>query len=272
MKSSFLTKWAYLKIRFLEQIQYRAAAWAGVATQIAWAGMYIMLYSTFLENGTQGDMTNSQMATYIWLQQAFLSLLNVYNVDKEIFDQIRTGDIVMDLVKPVKIYDIWYYKTLGKKLAMVLLRFVPLLAISLFPIWGQFRLIIQTNPILLISSITALVLATSLTMSYIMIMLSLAMILISAESIRTVFRLTLEFLGGAIIPISFMPQTMQAILKFTPFYYMQNAPFNIYSGYINDYKEIGIMLITQIVWIIILTVISKIIIGKRTKKMIIQGS
>ena len=63
---------AYLKIKFLNEIQYKIAALAGVITQFAWGWMYIMLYTAFLKNGNANDYTISQMSTYIWLHQAFL--------------------------------------------------------------------------------------------------------------------------------------------------------------------------------------------------------
>ena len=34
---------SYFKIKFLNEIQYKVAAFAGVCTQIAWGAMYIML-------------------------------------------------------------------------------------------------------------------------------------------------------------------------------------------------------------------------------------
>ena len=38
---------SYLKIKFLNEIQYKVAAFAGICTQFAWGAMYIMLYSVF---------------------------------------------------------------------------------------------------------------------------------------------------------------------------------------------------------------------------------
>lgn len=43
------TYFAYFKIKFLNEIQYKVAAIAGVLTQLVWGGMYIMLYTVFFE-------------------------------------------------------------------------------------------------------------------------------------------------------------------------------------------------------------------------------
>ena len=98
---------AYFKIKFLNEIQYKVAAIAGALTQFAWGFMYIMLYTAFLKEGTS-DYSISQMSTYIWLNQAFFALFNMWSIDKEILEQCRIGTVSMELVKPISLYNIWY--------------------------------------------------------------------------------------------------------------------------------------------------------------------
>ena len=93
----------------------------------------------------------------------------------------------------------------------------------------------------------------------------------SPKGIKTVFHLIADFLSGLVIPLAFMPDKLVSFLKFTPFYYMQNLPFNIYIGYITDEKEILVSIIFQIIWIILLTVIGKELLEKKIKKIEIQG-
>ena len=59
------------KIRFINGLQYRIAAWAGLATQFAWGFMNILLFHAFYtENPANFPMTFEQFAAYTWLQQA----------------------------------------------------------------------------------------------------------------------------------------------------------------------------------------------------------
>ena len=70
--------WSFFRMRFLGSLQYRAAAWAGIATQFAWGFMQLLMYRAFYEAGPAAfPMEFSQLATYIWLQQAFLLTSNV---------------------------------------------------------------------------------------------------------------------------------------------------------------------------------------------------
>lgn len=263
--------WAYFKLKFLNEIQYKVAALAGVLTQFAWGAMYIMLYTTFLKNGTANDYTTSQMCSYIWLHQAFLMMFNLWKVDKDIMEECETGNIAMELVKPVNLYTIWHSKTLGKKLAMTILRAIPILLICSLPILGIYKLQGPVNIQAFIFFIIVLVLSITLFISYAMTMYVCIMKTISSRGIITTFQLIMEFCSGAIIPIAFMPNNVITILKFTPFYYMQNVAFNVYNGYIANTTEILQIIIMQIVWIALFTMIGVKVMNKQLSKIVVQG-
>ena len=262
---------AYFKIKFLNEIQYKIAAIAGICTQFAWGAMYIMLYSVFLNNSSNHTMTISQMSTYIWLQQGLYMLFNIWSIDKNILEQIKDGSISMELLKPVELYKIWHAKTLGRKIALVVLRVVPLFIVcNILPlgIYG-FSLPIDLKAGILF--FITLILATLLVMSYIMLIYISVIFTKSPRGIKMVFQLVAEFFSGLIIPLAFMPDKLVNVLKLTPFYYMQNLPFNIYIGYTKDLNEIIFSIILQIFWISILTAFGKILLDKKIKKIEIQG-
>ena len=119
--------------------------------------------------------------------------------------------------------------------------------------------------------VITLTLATLLVMAYIMIIYIAVIFTTSPRGIKMVFQLVAEFFSGLVIPLAFMPDKIVKILKFTPFYYMQNLPFNIYIGYTTDDNEIYLSIIVQILWIIALTFLGKRILNKKIKKIEIQG-
>lgn len=261
----------YLKIKFLDNIQYKIAALAGVLTQFAWGGMYIMLFATFLKNGTSFDMTISQMSTYIWLQQAFFMMFNLWSIDRDVLDTVVSGNIAMELVKPVNLYNIWHARNFGLKMGTTILRCIPMIIICMLMPLGEYGLAIPSSFINFIFFVITLILSMFLVISYIMIMLGVLMSTVSAHGIRIVFQLVSEFLSGMVIPITFMPDFLVKIIKFTPFYYMQNVSFNIYSGYISDITEMIKIVGLQFFWLVLLTVVGRILIKKQEKKIVVQG-
>ena len=123
----------YFKLKFISGLQYRAAAWAGIATQFFFGFVYIMVYIAFYESGGKEiPMTLPQIVTYLWLNQAFLALINQFTRDPELFKLVRNGGISYELARPKNLYFMWYFKMLGRRLSDVLLRFIPLMLITAF--------------------------------------------------------------------------------------------------------------------------------------------
>ena len=254
------TNLAFFKLEFNQAIQYRASALVGVLTQIAWGLMYIFLYSSFMNNSVGStDMTIEQMSTYIWLQQGFLMLINIWRIDPKIFADIKTGNVSMQLVRPIKLYKMWYYSVLGNKVARTLLRCI------------QMRFMFQTDPFLLTTSIVSLVLTCLMNVAYTLIVIDLVFITHDETTIRQVFNIILQFLSGLIIPLQFMPEWLLSILKFTPFYYSTNLSFNIYNGYYNDPKEVLMGIGIQLVWLIVFLFIGNLLLKKKMKRVTVLG-
>ena len=57
-------------------------------------------------------MEFDQLASYIWLQQAFLAFFAVWILDNEIFEEIRSGNVAYELCRPLDLYNLWFVKTL----------------------------------------------------------------------------------------------------------------------------------------------------------------
>lgn len=263
---------AYFKMKFLNEIQYKISALAGIATQFAFGFMYIMLFTSFI-NGSDPSNTvfSKQIVTYIWLQQAFYALFAFWSIDKDVFESISSGNLAYELTRPVKLYDIWFVKTLGLKIGRTILRVVPIFLICMLPILGEFRMALPVTAMAGFWFIITMIFSIILFLSYIMIIYIITITAISAQGVKMVFSLIGDFFSGGLIPIVLMPGVMQTILKYTPFYYVQNIPFNIYNGYISGNLEIIKIMGMQIFWIIVLISFGKWLMNRSMKKVVIQG-
>lgn len=125
--------WSFFRIRFLCGLQYRAAALAGIATQFAWGGMNVLLFWAFYNSDPSVfPMGFSQTSCYIWLQQAFMTLLFLWFLDNEIFENIRTGNIAYELARPMDLYNMWFVKNAAARLSRAVLRCLPILCVAAF--------------------------------------------------------------------------------------------------------------------------------------------
>ena len=97
---------SYFKLRLITNFQYRAAALAGVSTQLFFGFMYIMLYLALFESnkGISTPMNLSEIVTYIWLGQAFFALTYAALKDNDLIEMIKNGNIAYELIRPQNFY------------------------------------------------------------------------------------------------------------------------------------------------------------------------
>jgi ABC-2 type transport system permease protein len=258
------------KIRFINRLQYRIAAWAGLATQFAWGFMNILLFHAFYsENPANFPMTFEQFASYTWLNQALLMLFNTWFWDNSIFDDIMSGNIAYELARPVDLYNMWLVRNMATRLAGTALRCIPVLIVA-FLLPKPFGLILPVNIftfcLFIISAIFAFIIVNLYCMFYYII----CFYTINSSGVRIIACSLSLIFSGHIIPLPFFPENILKVLNILPFASMQNMPFFIYSGYWNT-KESLIRIMIQLIWIIIFYGLGKLWMHKTKKRIIVQG-
>lgn len=261
---------SYFKLRFATSLQYRSAAWAGIATQLFFGFIYIMVYMAFYESGTATlPMELPQLITYLWLNQSLLSLINLFYKDKELFMLVKKGDIAYELARPKNIYFMWYFKIIAQRLAMVVLRFVPFI-IFLLLLPEPYRISLPATLSHFTLFILTLIAGTLLMTSIIVLYPIITMRVLNEKGIIGIIIAIADLLSGLVVPIPFFPKFLQIISKCLPFQYVSDLPFRIYVGNINIVDGLYGLLI-QLIWTILLMIIGYLIMHKSLKRVIVQG-
>ncbi|MBC8061662.1 MAG: ABC transporter permease [Clostridiaceae bacterium] len=261
---------SFFKIRFIQGLQYRAAAYAGIATQFAFAFMYIMLYLTFYQsNPAKAPMEFSQLSSYIWLQQAFLALFMTWFLDNDIFSLITSGNVAYELCRPMDIYNTWFMKSCSTRLSKTILRCFPMLTIAwLLPEPYKFRLPSTGSAALLF--VPAMFLSFIVVIAYCMLVYIFTFYTISPMGVRMTMVMTADFLSGGLVPLPFLPEWLTKYIYLLPFASMQNVPFRIYSGQL-PVSEALIAMGLQMFWVVVLVFIGKSVMARALIRVTVQG-
>ena len=118
------------KMTFKGELQYRAKAISGMMTQLFWGIMYVYLYTAFMGGKIIEGFSIPQMASYVWLGQAFF-VLRFPDLPKNCASEIENGNVCYKFVRPINLYNQWFFEHLGFKLSATLLRFAPIVTVSL---------------------------------------------------------------------------------------------------------------------------------------------
>ncbi len=124
---------SYFRMWLVMGLQYRAAAFGGVVTQFFWGFMEIAAMHAFMESDPSAyPMTMEATCSYIWFQQAFIAMLSARIFDGEILESVRSGNIAYELCRPVRIYDLWFFRSTASRLSGAGLRCIPILLVAVF--------------------------------------------------------------------------------------------------------------------------------------------
>lgn len=261
---------SFFRLRFVMGLQYRAAALAGIATQFAWGFMEIKVFDVFRHtNPSAFPMPFEQLASYMWLQQAFLALFMTWFMESEIFDCIMDGNIAYELCRPVDIYNMWFARSLANRMSRALLRCFPILIVAGF-LPEPYRLYPPSGFATAVWFVVTMLLGLIVTVALCMLVYMLTFFTVSPMGLRMIFALSAEFLQGAVIPLPFLPLWLQHFLELLPFASTQNVPLRIYSGNIHG-SERWFAVGLQLFWAASLIGIGKAISAAAMKKTVIQG-
>ena len=261
---------SFFRIRFIAGLQYRAAAWAGVATQFAWGGLNILMFRAFYESAENVfPMPFSSLSSYIWLQQAFLALFMAWFFDNEIFDSIVSGNIAYELCRPCDIYGMWFTKNLAIRISRAVLRCMPILVFA-FILPHPYNIGLPSDFLSFALFVLSMVLGLLVIVAFSMLIYISAFYTISPMGIRILATSVIEFFAGALIPIPFFPEKLQPIIYARPFASMQNTPFLIYTGYLSGAEAIKSIAL-QLFWLVVLYAFGRVIIKHALKKVVVQG-
>jgi ABC-2 type transport system permease protein len=267
--------WSLFVTRFALLLQYRVAALAGIATQLFWGFVKIMVLAAFFTHTTSAQpMTFREAVGYVWLSQAFLVALVPWSGDRDIQELIRSGAIGYDLLRPTDLYNFWFTRALAMRTAPVILRAIPIFCVTLFvlPLVGLSNWSLAFPPsftafvAFFLSFIGGIILSSAITM-----LLTVSMMwTLSGEGANSISPSLINILSGMIIPLPLFPEWIQPLLNALPFSGLLDKPFRLFSGNISPNEVFGV-LFHQIFWIAVIVLFGRFFVRRGVKKLVIQG-
>lgn len=256
---------AALGARFRLLLQYRAAAIAGLATQLFWGVIRVNIFDAFYRSSNAPQpMTATEVITYIWLGQACFRMLP-WDADKELREMVRTGSVAYEMLRPVDIYAFWFSKNLAGRIAPTLLRFVPMLPFAAL-------LGMRPPPTLPSFGAFALALAGAVALSCAISTLMAISLLwtLSGEGVNRILPAIMFLASGMIIPLPLYPDWAQGLIAALPFRGLVDLPFRLYSGNLPAESVWGVVGI-QAAWTVALIVVGRRILARGLRRLVVQG-
>jgi ABC-2 type transport system permease protein len=241
--------WAQLSANFQLLLRYRAAAAAGVVTQVFWGFLRLAILTAFyaaLPAGQAPPLSTAELASYVWLGQALWGLMPV-RADAEVATLVREGGIAYELTRPVDLYGFWFARAVALRLAPTLLRLPVVVLVGALlprPAWALG--------------------APASTAAFALCLVSILLALLLVAAFTTLLGVTcfwteggngvghlLAILGvatsGIVLPLPLFPDGVRTVLEWLPFAGVSDLPLRLYSGHV-AVAEAALPLLRSALW------------------------
>lgn len=254
-----------MKKSFVNNMAFRSNYFFGLLNTIILIFVNISIWKALYGGQTEvKGISFPMVVTNFVIGLSFSNALSVN--DFMVANKVHSGQIAMDLLKPININVAMMFQTMGDNLFRLISYFVPSLLVSI--------MFFKILPPISVSILGFVILAVFLgflilyNISYIISVLSFWFVNIwSFSTIKNVF---IGVLTGTMLPLWFMPDWVSSIIKYTPFDVIYFAPIRIYLGQV-VLNDIYYVFIKQLVWIAVLFVTGQILWSRGIKKLVVVG-
>lgn len=262
-----MKKYLYvMKTTFKDTLQYSSSLifrFIGFAVVMSvLISLWNFLYSE--PGSTINGYTFNQMIWYLLLAEIITFGSGSKVATNEIRNTIKSGNIAYQVTKPYNYIGF----TICKFLADTIIRFFLFLIVAVILGLIFAGPIENFNPISLIPATIVFLLATLIT-GMVKILISLSAFWVEDSQPFQMVYSKIVLIFGVLFPLEMFPKIIQTIIKFTPVYGVSYGPAKLIIDF-NSSILINVLL-SQVITIIVVTILLKIVYERGVKKLNVNG-
>lgn len=256
---------ALIRIQFKSNFCYRISTYAGIVVGILQVFVMYYIWGEVYKNSESiAGYDKGQIITYFIFSIVIYRLIE-FGITLRVSDLVRSGEIALFVVKPINFITNLFFESVGTLTASL---FTMVLPISIF--CGLcFDIYLQTSFMSIFAFVVSMFIAVAISL-YIDIMFGLLTFWTeNGWGLRVIRQAVIKLFSGAVIPLAFLPVWFNKVTDFLPFKSLIDTPINIY---LNEFSVDTLQLIgLQLVWLVILMVLSRLLYGFIVKRLDING-
>lgn len=258
---------AYAAAGFRRYSAYRSANVAGAVTNTVFGVVKasITLAAIAAAGGVIAGYDAKQGASYAWLCQALVATVALFGWN-ELGERIRTGDIAVDLARPVDLQLSWLASDLGRAAFMLLPRGLPPLLIGVL----FFDVGLSPHPALYALAPISIVLAVAVSFACRFLVNLVAFWLLDLRGVLTVYMVASNVLAGLIVPVHWFPGWMRVVADASPFPSMLQAPVDVLSGRDTGWQALEAVAV-QLGWLLVVLALGRVVLRRALQRLVVQG-
>jgi ABC-2 type transport system permease protein len=248
-------------------VAYRFEFFSAILGSLLTMTLVYFLWTAIYNNATSMEMSYQALITYVCLGQAFsFARPGQRRVMTRIGGGIRSGDVLIDLIRPTDYQLITFSETLGAYLMETVLVSLPSYLLALL----VFGIDLPASPQAALGFVVSLFGAFFLIFSLDFLIGLMAFWTYSVWGLGYAKIAVVNILAGTIIPLSLFPDWLRRIVLALPFKGMAYTPLAIYVGEIEG-SAIWTNILGQFAWGIGLVLLTRLLWLRARRRIEIQG-
>ncbi|MDT0185671.1 ABC-2 family transporter protein [Microbacterium sp. ARD31] len=248
---------------------YRAATLAGIFTNSVFGIIYSYAYLALWDaNPTAGGYDARDAVTYVWLGQALLMTIALWGggTTDDLAERIRTGDVAIDLYRPVGLVGWYLAADLGRAAYHLLTRGVGPTVIGLV----VFDIALPASPLAGLAFAVSLVLAVVVSFAVRFLVASTAFWLLDQSGVKVMSGAFAIFFSGMMLPLVLFPGWLGTLAQALPWASYLQVPADIWLG-THTGSGLATALGFQVAWALVLLLACQAVLRLATRKVVVQG-
>lgn len=246
---------------------YRQATIASTLTNTMFGFLrtYVML-AVVAVGGTVAGYSGPQLITYVWAGQGLIGVVLLWGWS-DLADRIRSGDVVMDLLRPVHPVVNYLATDLGRAAHAALTRLLVPVVVGalLFDMYLPRHLI--TYPLFMVSTVLAVIVCFGCRY----LVNATCYWLLDNRGVSMTWLIFSGVFGGLYFPIRFLPEWAVTLVWFgTPGPSLLQAPLDVLVERDPLPIQLGIITI-QVGWALVLLALCYLVQRRAERKLVVQG-
>ena len=252
----------------IEALQFRLSAFIMVVGNLLYLIIvYFLWKAIYASSGNEAvnGMTFHDTLIYLVLATALFNFMEMYTV-WEMGRNIQSGKIVLDLIKPMNCRSFLFWSYSGNFVVNFFFTFLPTFIIVSAVTDGAVPLGIN-----LLYFVCSVVLSIIINYSIDFFVGTICVYTESIWGINIMKQVIVRLFSGAMIPIAFFPEALRSVIYYLPFQWIYNAPLTILLDSSPEPGKVLEVLGTQLIWCVVMTVLSKLFWRFSLKQITVNG-
>jgi viologen exporter family transport system permease protein len=254
---------------FRRYATYRVATLAGVFTNAVFGFILAYTYMALWDQRPRlGGYDLSQAVTYVWLGQALLTTCALMGggFEVELMERIRTGDVAVDLYRPVDFQLWWLAGDLGRAVFQLLGRGIGPMAIGAF----AFDLALPVNPLTWLAFLVSVALGALVSFAIRFLVALSAFWLMDGTGVTQIAMLAGLFFSGMLLPLTLFPGLLGEVARSLPWSSALQVPADVFLGKYTGWDLAGAYAF-QGCWAMVLLAAGRVLQVLATRRVVVQG-